>query len=348
LGKHGDVSAGAFVLTLIGFGLLTLGGWLGPIPASARSSNRRGVGEALVSVVSARERDAAYGDWRGSLHLSRGSRRSTDEAWGKLRWTTTEETMLLEGRKAIVTGAASGIGKATAERLGAEGASVCVNYYSQRERGDAEAVVSAIEQAGTKAFAFQTDVGDESAVERMVAQAAEQLGGVDLLVNNAGIEKQVALLEMSLEDWNAVLRTNLTGSFLCMREAGKLMAAGDGGTIVNISSVHEFIPWPGFAHYCASKGALKLLMETAARELAGKRIRVLNIAPGAIVTPINRFVLDDPEAKHAVEEEIPLGRMGNPEEIAAAVAWLASDQASYVTGTTVVVDGGMSLYPKFV
>ena len=256
--------------------------------------------------------------------------------------------MLLEGRKALVTGAASGIGKATAERLGLEGASVCVNYYSEPERSDAEAVVSTIEQAGSTAFAFLADVGDEVAVERMVAQAAEQLGGVDLLVNNAGIENQAALLEMSLEDWNAVLRTNLTGSFLCLREAGKVMAAADGGAIVNISSVHEFIPWPGFAHYCASKGALKLLMETAARELAGAGIRVLNIAPGAIVTPINKFVLDDPEAKHAVEEEIPLGRMGNPDEIAAAVAWLASDQASYVTGTTVVIDGGMSLYPKFV
>jgi glucose 1-dehydrogenase len=256
--------------------------------------------------------------------------------------------VLLAGRHAIVTGAASGIGKATAERLGLEGASVCVNYYSEPERSDAEAVVSTIEQAGSAAFAFQADVGEEVAVERMVAQAAEQLGGVDLLVNNAGIENQVALLEMSLDNWNAVLRTNLTGSFLCLREAGKVMAAADGGTIVNISSVHEFIPWPGFAHYCASKGALKLLMETAARELASAGIRVLNIAPGAIVTPINKFVLDDPEAKHAVEEEIPLGRMGNPDEIAAAVAWLASDQASYVTGTTIVVDGGMSLYPKFV
>jgi glucose 1-dehydrogenase len=256
--------------------------------------------------------------------------------------------VLLAGRKAIVTGAASGIGKATAERLGLEGASVCVNYYSEPERSDAQAAVSTIEQAGSTAFAFQADVGDEVAVERMVAQAAEQLGGVDLLVNNAGIEKQVALLEMSLEDWNAVLHTNLTGSFLCLREAGKVMAAADGGTIVNISSVHEFIPWPGFAHYCASKGGLKLLMETAARELASAGIRVLNIAPGAIVTPINKFVLDDPEAKHAVEGEIPLGRLGNPGEIAAAVAWLASDQASYVTGTTIVVDGGMSLYPKFV
>jgi glucose 1-dehydrogenase len=256
--------------------------------------------------------------------------------------------MLLQGRKAIVTGASSGIGKAAAERLGVEGAGVCVNYYSEQERGDAEAVVSAIEQGGAEAFALQADVGDEAAVERMVAEAAKRLGGVDLLVNNAGIEKQVPLLEMSLEDWSVVLRTNLTGSFLCLREAGKVMAAGTGGTIINISSVHEFIPWPGFAHYCASKGALKLLMETAARELAGKGIRVLNIAPGAIVTPINTFVLDDPEAKHAVEEEIPLGRMGKPDEIAAAVAWLASDQASYVTGTTIVVDGGMSLYPKFV
>jgi glucose 1-dehydrogenase len=133
-----------------------------------------------------------------------------------------------------------------------------------------------------------------------------------------------------------------------LREAAKVMAAGGGGVIVNMSSVHEFIPWPGFAPYCASKGGVKLLMETAARELAPKDIRVINIAPGAIVTPINNFVLDDPEAKHAVEEEIPIGRMGEPEEIAAAVAWVASGEASYITGTTIVVDGGMSLYPKFV
>jgi glucose 1-dehydrogenase len=134
-----------------------------------------------------------------------------------------------------------------------------------------------------------------------------------------------------------------------MREAAKVMVASNAkGVIVNMSSVHEFIPWPGFAHYCASKGGMKLLMETAARELADKQIRVLNIAPGAIVTPINKFVLDDPEEKHAVEGEIPLGRMGQPDEIAAAVAWAASDEASYVTGTTLVVDGGMSLYPKFV
>ncbi len=256
--------------------------------------------------------------------------------------------MLLPGRKAIVTGASSGIGRATAERLGQEGASVCVNYYSDQEADDAEAVARGVEQAGGTALAVRADVGDEDAVVAMVSQAADGMGGLDLLVNNAGIEKQVPLLEMSERDWSAVVRTNLTGSFLCLREAAKVMARAGHGVVVNMSSVHEFIPWPGFAHYCATKGGLKLLMQTAARELAAKGIRVCNIAPGAIVTPINKFVLDDPEAKHAVESEIPLGRMGQPEEIAAAVAWASSDQADYVTGTTIVVDGGMSLYPRFV
>jgi glucose 1-dehydrogenase len=255
--------------------------------------------------------------------------------------------MLLEGRRAIVTGASSGIGKATAERLGAEGAGVCVNYYSQKESQAADEVVSAVEAAGGRAIAIQADVGKEDDVKRMVDRALKELGGLDLLVNNAGIEKQIPLLEMSLDEWNAVIGTNLTGAFLCMREAGKAIVDGGGGVIVNMSSVHEFIPWPGFAHYCSSKGGMKLLMQTAARELADKKVRVVNIAPGAIATPINDFVLDDPEAEHAVESEIPLGRMGDPDEIAAAVVWAASDQASYLTGTTIVVDGGMSLYPKF-
>lgn len=256
--------------------------------------------------------------------------------------------MLLEGRRAIVTGGSTGIGKATAQRLAAEGASVCVNYYSDKEADGARELAGQLSRGGVKAIAVQADVGSEDEVVAMVKQTVSELGGLDLLVNNAGIEKQIPLLEMSAKDWDAVLQTNLTGAFLCLREAGKVMAAAGGGTVVNMSSVHEFIPWPGFAHYCASKGGIKLLMETAARELAPKKIRVLNIAPGAIVTPINKFVLDDPEAKHAVESEIPLGRMGQPEEIAAAVVWAASEQASYVTGTTVVVDGGMSLYPKFV
>jgi glucose 1-dehydrogenase len=168
------------------------------------------------------------------------------------------------------------------------------------------------------------------------------------MVNNAGIEKQVPLLEMPLDLWNAVLRTNLTGTFLCTREAGRWMASHGGGIIINMSSVHEYIPWPGFAHYCASKGGLKLLSQTAAKEFAPDGIRVVNIAPGAIATPINNFVLNDPEALHRVTGEIPLGRMGQPEEIAAAVAWVASDEAAYVTGTTIVVDGGISMYPNFV
>lgn len=257
--------------------------------------------------------------------------------------------MLLKARRAIVTGGNTGIGKATARRLAHEGASVCVNYYSDKEAKAAQAFAEHLTGCGAaQSIAVQADVSCEDDVTRMVSEAAERFGGVDLLVNNAGIEKEIPLLQMDLDTWSAVLSTNLTGAFLCLREVGKVMAAADGGVIVNMSSVHEFIPWPGFAHYCASKGAIKLLMETAARELAEHHIRVLNIAPGAIITPINDFVLDDSEQKHAVESEIPLGRMGNAEEIAAAVAWAASEQASYVTGTTIVVDGGMSLYPKFV
>jgi glucose 1-dehydrogenase len=256
--------------------------------------------------------------------------------------------MLLEGRRTLVTGASSGIGKATALRFGVEGASVCVNYYSDKERADADAVCAQIDGSGKRAFSQQADVGDEAQVIAMVAAVVERFGGIDVLVNNAGIEKEVPTLEMPLDLWNAVLRTNLTGAFLCLREAGKHMAAQKSGVVVNMSSVHEFIPWPGFAHYCASKGGMKLLTQTVAREWAPLGIRCVNVAPGAIATPINDFVLDDPEAKHMVEEEIPLGRFGQPEEIAGAVAWVASEQGGYVTGTTLVVDGGMSTYPKFV
>ncbi|MEA2645493.1 MAG: glucose 1-dehydrogenase [Chloroflexota bacterium] len=258
--------------------------------------------------------------------------------------------MLLKGRRAIVTGASSGIGRASAIRLAQEGASVTVNYYSEKEAGSAAEVVAEVEKAGTNGLAVQADVGSEDDVVRMVAATVEAFGGVDIMVNNAGIENQVPTLDMPLKDWDRVLRTNLTGAFLCLREAGKVMRDGGGGVVINMSSVHEFIPWPGFAHYCASKGAMKLLMQTAARELAEAKtgIRVLNIAPGAIATPINNFVLDDPEARHQVEEEIPIGRFGLPEEIAGVVAWAASDEASYVTGTTLVVDGGMSTYPRFI
>jgi glucose 1-dehydrogenase len=255
--------------------------------------------------------------------------------------------MLLEGRRALVTGASSGIGRATALRLGEEGARVAVNYYSDRERPDAEAVAAGIDPSGTRAYAVQADVGVEADVVRMVAECGDRLGGLDILVNNAGTQKQAPTLEMPLDLWEQILRTNLTGTFLCLREAGRLMAAQKRGVIVNISSVHEFIPWPGFAPYCASKAGIKLLTQTVAREWAPLGIRVLAIAPGAIATFANSPSLEDAEIRRRVEADIPLGRRGRPEEIAAVVAWAVSDQAAYLTGTTVVVDGGMSTYAKF-
>jgi len=255
--------------------------------------------------------------------------------------------MPLEGRRALVTGASSGIGRATALRLGEEGARVAVNYPSEKERAGAEAVATRIDPAGERAYTVRADVGVEADVVRMVEACRERFGGLDLLVNNAGIESQAPTLEMTLEAWEHVLRTNLTGAFLCLREAGRLMAAQRQGVIVNISSVHEFIPWPGYAHYCASKGGLKLLTQTVALEWAPLGIRVVAIAPGAIATPLNSAVLDDPEALREVEAEIPLRRLGQPEEIAAAVVWVAGEEAAYLTGTTLVVDGGMSTYPRF-
>jgi glucose 1-dehydrogenase len=254
--------------------------------------------------------------------------------------------VLLDGRRAIVTGASSGIGKEASLRLAKEGSKICINYYSDKEKDAADQVVQEIQKEGGTAISVQADVGDEDDVRRLVGRTVQSFGGLDLLVNNAGIEKKFSLIEMPLAEWDAVLRTNLTGAFLCLREAAKVM--GQGSVIVNVSSVHEYIPWPGFAHYCASKGGLKLLMQTAARELAPRGVRVLNVAPGAIVTPINDFVLRDPEAKQAIEDEIPMGRMGKPDEIAAAIAWAASAEAGYVTGSTLIVDGGMSLYPRFV
>jgi glucose 1-dehydrogenase len=252
------------------------------------------------------------------------------------------------GRRALVTGAATGIGRVTAGRLGAEGAAVVVNYIG--DAGPAEALVREIEQGGGRAMAIEADVSSEEQVVAMFGEAAGALGGpVDLLVNNAGIEKPFPLVEMPLEEWSKVLAVNLTGSFLCARETARgLIDAGAPGAILNVSSVHEVIPWPTFGHYCASKGGMKLWAQTIARELAPHRIRVANVAPGAILTPINQDLMDDPDKRREVEEEVPWGRLGKPEEIAGAISWLASPEAEYVVGTTLFVDGGMTLYPKFV
>ncbi|MEA2432121.1 MAG: glucose 1-dehydrogenase [Thermoleophilaceae bacterium] len=254
----------------------------------------------------------------------------------------------LEGRRALVTGSATGIGRSTVLRLTAEGASAVVNYVGPAD--PANEVVEKVSSAGGHALAVQADVSNEEQVQEMFARAADELGGpVDLLVNNAGIEAPFQLVDMPLEEWNKVIGVNLTGAFLCAREAARgMVAANAPGVIVNMSSVHEVIPWERFGHYCASKGGMKLWAQTIAKELAPRKIRVVNVAPGAIATPINKDVLEDDVKRRAVEAEIPWGRFGEPEEIAAAVAWLASDEAKYVTGTTLFVDGGMTAYPGFI
>jgi glucose 1-dehydrogenase len=249
----------------------------------------------------------------------------------------------LTDRRALVTGASSGIGRATAIRLAQDGAAVVVNYI-----GDPGDTVSLIEQAGARGLAIEADVSDEGQVVEMFSRAREELGGpVDLLVNNAGVESPYKVEDMPLEEWNRVLGVNLTGTFLCSREFVR-GEPGEGAVIVNMSSVHEQIPWRNFSHYCASKGGMKLFGQTIAHELAPRGIRVVMVAPGAILTPINQQLIEDPERRREQEEQIPLGRLGQPEEIAAAVAWLAGPDAEYVTGTTLFVDGGMTLYPKFI
>jgi glucose 1-dehydrogenase len=254
----------------------------------------------------------------------------------------------LQGRRALVTGASSGIGRETATRLAADGAAVVVNYFGSPDA--AREVVGQVERDGGRAVAIGADVSSETDVIAMFERARDELGGpIDLLVNNAGIEKPYPLTEMPLDEWRRVLDVNLTGAFLCAREAARgLIADGLGGVIVNVSSVHEVIPWPSFSHYCASKGGMKLFGQTIARELAPHGIRVVMVAPGAILTPINKELVEDADKRREVEQEIPWGRLGHPEEIAAAIAWLAGPEAEYVTGATLFVDGGMTLYPRFV
>jgi glucose 1-dehydrogenase len=259
----------------------------------------------------------------------------------------------LAGQKALVTGANSGIGLAVACALGAAGADVVVNYHSEGDT--AEAAAAQIRAGGVNAFAHQADVSDEHAVEAMFARACETFGTLDILVANAGLQRDSAFAAMSLADWNRVLDVNLTGQFLCCRAAVReflrrgivLSVSRAAGKIVCMSSVHQFIPWAGHANYAASKGGVKLMMESLAQELAPQRIRVNAIAPGAVRTPINRPAWSTPEALRELCTLIPYGRIGEPEDIARAAVWLASDESDYVVGTTLVVDGGMALYPGF-
>jgi glucose 1-dehydrogenase len=250
--------------------------------------------------------------------------------------------MALDGKVAVVTGASSGIGKAIALELGRQGASVAVNYFSHPE--PAQAVVEEIEKAGSKAIAVQADVGKADEARRLVTAAAEQLGPIRILVNNAGVETEMAFLDITEEVWDRMIDTDLKGPFLCAQAAAREMVkAGTGGTIINISSVHEDLPFPGYTPYCAAKGGLRMMCRNMASELAQYGINVVNVAPGAIATPINRATLESAEKTKALEQAIPLHRIGTPEEIASLVAYLSTDAASYITGTTIFIDGGLMI-----
>ncbi|GIP23786.1 MULTISPECIES: glucose-1-dehydrogenase [Paenibacillus] len=252
----------------------------------------------------------------------------------------------LQGKTVVITGASTGIGKAMALRFGQEKANVVINYI--REDKTLEQLVQDIESAGGKAIAVQGDVTREEDVKALVAAADKSFGSLDVYINNAGVENEVDSDELSLHDWNKVINVNLTGAFLGSREAIHYMLdKGIKGSIINMSSVHEQIPWPHFVHYAASKGGIKMLTETLALEFAPKGIRVNGIGPGAINTPINAAKFADPKAKADVVSMIPMGYIGAPEEIAAVAAWLASKEASYVTGITLFADGGMTKYPSF-
>lgn len=252
----------------------------------------------------------------------------------------------LEGKVVVITGSSTGLGKAMAIRFATEKAKVVVNYRSKEE--EANSVLEEIKKVGGEAIAVKGDVTVESDVINLVQSAIKEFGKLDVMINNAGMENPVSSHEMSLSDWNKVIDTNLTGAFLGSREAIKYFVENDiKGTVINMSSVHEKIPWPLFVHYAASKGGMKLMTETLALEYAPKGIRVNNIGPGAINTPINAEKFADPEQRADVESMIPMGYIGEPEEIAAVAAWLASSEASYVTGITLFADGGMTQYPSF-
>ena len=259
----------------------------------------------------------------------------------------------LAQQTAIVTGGSSGIGKACAIALGQAGANVIVNYAGN-PRG-AEEAVAEIEAAGGKGMPFKADVSQKSQVEAMFKAAVDTFGTVDILVNNAGLQKDAPFVDMTLEDWNYVLSVNLTGQFLCAQAAAREFVRRGRrpevsvalGKIICMSSVHELIPWAGHVNYAASKGGVMLFMKSIAQELGEKGIRVNSIAPGAIKTPINRMAWDTPEAEKELLKLIPYGRVGETSDIGNVTVWLASDQSDYIHGQTIVVDGGMALYPGF-
>jgi glucose 1-dehydrogenase len=263
------------------------------------------------------------------------------------------QLLSLAGQRALVTGASSGIGEGVAKGLAAAGATVAVNYVSAPEQ--AERVVEEIRRANGKAIAVHADVSREADVQAMFKRICSEFDSLDILVNNAGLQKDAAFHEMTLDQWDFVIRVNLTGQFLCAREAVrefmrrgvKPAISSAAGKIICMSSVHDVIPWAGHANYAASKGGVSMLMKSMAQELAPHKIRVNAISPGAIKTPINTSAWATPEAERSLLTLIPYGRVGVTDDIARAAVWLASDASDYVNGVTLYVDGGMTLYPEF-
>jgi glucose 1-dehydrogenase len=259
----------------------------------------------------------------------------------------------LTGQKALVTGANSGIGCSVALAFGQAGADVVVNYVA--DEAAAQAVVEQIVQFGGKAYAHRADVSSEQDVDMMFDHMIREWGTVDILVNNAGLQRDAAFQDMTLQQWSTVIGVNLTGQFLCARAAiREFLRRGvvpevsrAAGKIICMSSVHQEIPWAGHVNYAVSKGGIKMLMESLAQEVAPHRIRVNSIAPGAIRTPINTAAWETSAAYQALMTLVPYGRIGEPDDIARAAVWLASDDSDYVVGTTLYVDGGMTLYPGF-
>jgi glucose 1-dehydrogenase len=252
----------------------------------------------------------------------------------------------LEHKNALVTGANSGIGEAVALALAQAGADVAVNYVVNPDA--AKKVSAQIETMGRKSLRLKADISDSAAVDKMFREVDKAWGGVDILVNNAGIDgKRAVGWEADPQAWRKVLEINLFGAFYCARAALKGMVTRKKGVVLNIASVHETIPWEGYSAYTASKAGMGMLTKTLAMEAAPFGVRVLSLAPGAIETPINQDVWSDPEKRQDLLSKIPIGRMGTVEEIGQMAAVLVSDAASYVTGTTIYVDGGMTLYPSF-
>ncbi|HEY2978953.1 MAG TPA: SDR family oxidoreductase [Burkholderiaceae bacterium] len=266
---------------------------------------------------------------------------------------TVPARISLAGQVALVTGASSGIGRAMALAFGRSGADLVVNFANDAQAADQ--VVAELHATGRRALAVRADVSREAEVERMFEQAVGAFGTLHVVVCNAGLQRDAPFEQMTIEQWNTVIGVNLTGQFLCARAAvrefkrrGVDRHSVALGKIICMSSVHERIPWAGHANYAASKGGVMLLMQTMAQELAAQRIRVNGIAPGAIRTPINAAAWQTPKGREALMSLIPYGRIGEPDDVAQAAVWLASDAADYVTGTTLFVDGGMALYPAFV